>query len=304
MSSDSSLHGLFWVERGRAGSLPYSKGLMAASITATGVEPEIAYALSIALEARLKAEGLGAIDADALAELAAADLAARCGEEAARRYRAWRRVRRAPLPTVVLLGGVAGTGKSTIATRLASRLDITRVIPTDAIREVMRSFVPRALVPELHRSSFEVGVGEEDGIAAVLRGFRRQAAAVESGVASLIDRMVRERRDAIVEGVHVLPAIAAHTDVHREHANVVTALLVLEDEEVHRSHFLSRLDNEHGRNPQRYLERFSLIRRMQEALWEDAERLGVPRIDAADLDEALHELVDLVVDRATVAGGG
>jgi len=26
--------------------------------------------------------------------------------------------------------------------------------------------------------------------------------------------------------------------------------------------------------------------------------------DDADLDEALHELVDLVVDRATVAGGG
>ena len=46
------------------------------------------------------------------------------------------KMRRLARPLIILLGGPTGAGKSTVATMLASRLGITRVIPTDAIREV------------------------------------------------------------------------------------------------------------------------------------------------------------------------
>ena len=51
--------------------------------------------------------------------------------------------------------GDRGSGKSTIATQLAARLGIVRVVATDAIREVMRSMLSPELMPTLHTSSFQ-----------------------------------------------------------------------------------------------------------------------------------------------------
>ena len=49
------------------------------------------------------------------------------------------RWRQLDVPLVILIGGATGVGKSTIATQLAARLGIVRVVATDAIREVMRA---------------------------------------------------------------------------------------------------------------------------------------------------------------------
>ena len=50
-------------------------------------------------------------------------------------------------PVVIVLGGAPGSGKSTLATNLAVRLDITRVVTTDAMREVLRVVVPATVLP-------------------------------------------------------------------------------------------------------------------------------------------------------------
>ena len=51
------------------------------------------------------------------------------------------RCERLDVPVVILIGGATGVGKSTIATQLAARLGIVRVVATDAIREVMRAML-------------------------------------------------------------------------------------------------------------------------------------------------------------------
>jgi 2-phosphoglycerate kinase len=44
---------------------------------------------------------------------------------------------------MVLLGGTSGTGKSTLASFLASKLGISTVLSTDSIRHIMRNFMDR-----------------------------------------------------------------------------------------------------------------------------------------------------------------
>jgi 2-phosphoglycerate kinase len=44
---------------------------------------------------------------------------------------------------VILLGGTSGTGKSTLASLLASKLGIATVLSTDSIRHIMRNFIER-----------------------------------------------------------------------------------------------------------------------------------------------------------------
>ena len=79
------------------------------------------------------------------------------GAAAVSRFRAWSRLGRLERPLVVLIGGTTGVGKSTLATMLAARLGITRVIATDVIRQVLRAFFTAEAMPSVHHSAFDAG---------------------------------------------------------------------------------------------------------------------------------------------------
>src|SRR5688500_9694937 len=118
----------------RAG-LPFSKGLMASSLMATGLVPFRAYEVAERIEERLLTAERYEITREELTDLAAATIQEMVGQRYAETYRNWQTIEELDLPFIILLGGSTGVGKSTIATQLAARLGITRIISTDAIRE-------------------------------------------------------------------------------------------------------------------------------------------------------------------------
>ncbi len=130
------------------------------------------------------------------------------GDRYAKNFVRWREVERLDVPLVILIGGTTGVGKSTIATQLAARLGIVRVVATDAIREVMRSMLSPELMPTLHTSSFHADLAlREPGKSAdpLLLGFREQTAAVSVGINALIERAATEGTGIIIEGAHIVP---------------------------------------------------------------------------------------------------
>jgi len=284
-----------WVEDRHGTGLPYSKGLMAASIMATGILPGRAYELAAHIEEQLRAQGMRRVAADVLVDRAYDVLSKEEGTGVADRYLAWRRAKRSARPIVVLIGGATGVGKSTVATKLAARLDLPRVIPTDAVRQVMRSLLDDKTAPEIHRSSFE---GND-----LVDGFLHQARTVGSGVISLVERTFVEKTDLIIEGVHLVPGLLADPRIQRLQAEavIVQVLLAVNDTGVHRSHFLHRLDNEHGRSPARYLNNLEQIRQVQRHLRELAARYGVPVVEASELDRAIQSVIELVVADVTAS---
>ncbi|HZG47929.1 MAG TPA: zeta toxin family protein [Thermoleophilaceae bacterium] len=262
--------------------LPYSKGLMAQSISATGLSDERAFELARMVEARLAARGALEIDTAALHALAEEVLLSEEGEATLRRYRGWRRLDRLDRPLVVLLGGTTGVGKSTLATMLAARLGVNRVIATDVIRQVLRAFFTHEAMPSVHHSAFDAG-----GIA----GYRDQAERVGTGIAAIVERAANEGKPVVVEGVHVVPG-GVHPRT-RERCVLVEALVVVGDAELHRGHFSHRPGT---RPAERYLARFEDIRRLQDHLWERARSEGVAVIDNHDVDGTLARLMELVLD--------
>lgn len=58
---------------------------------------------------------------------------------------------------IVMLGGPSGTGKSSIASLLASRLGVGTVLSTDSIRHIMRNFINKEEQPILFASTYETG---------------------------------------------------------------------------------------------------------------------------------------------------
>src|SRR5207245_729003 len=121
-----------------------------------------------------------------LAEVAIEVIGEVAGERYATNFVRWREIENLDVPIIVLIGGATGVGKSTIATQLAARLGIVRVVATDAIREVMRAMFSPELMPTLYTSSFQADAALREPPAksgdALVLGFREQAAAVAVGL--------------------------------------------------------------------------------------------------------------------------
>jgi 2-phosphoglycerate kinase len=281
--------------------LPYSKGLMASSIMATGLAPARAFHVAEVIEQRLDEGGRASISQSELTDLALTVLRDEVGDRYAESFAKWQMVNRLDLPLVILLGGATGVGKSTIATMLASRLGITRVIPTDAIREVMRSMFTEDIFPTLHTSSFDAARLVRHPLTRsadpVVVGFRDQASAVAVGIDALVQRAVSEGTDLIIEGAHVVPGFIDEKRFHGE-AVIVPMLVTVDDEESHRSHFLMRAHESRNRPSERYLDFFDNIRKLQKYLKSMALQHGVPLVPSYNLDATLSQVIDLVVGRA------
>jgi 2-phosphoglycerate kinase len=255
---------------------------MAQALSATGLPEDRAFELARAIEGRLADRGGAEIDVAGLDLLTQDVLAESEGEVSVRRYRDWRRLDRLERPIVVMLGGTTGVGKSTVATMLAHRLGIKRVIPTDVIRQVLRAFFSHEFMPSVHGSAFEMG-----GVA----GYREQAEQVGTGIAAIVERAAGEAQPVVVEGVHVVPGAIAEEQTER--CLLVEVLLVVQDEELHRGHFSFR---EPARPARRYLDRFAEIRELQNWLAERARARGVTVIDNISVDATLTRLMGVVLD--------
>ena len=284
--------------------LPYSKGLMASAIMATGLAPARAFSVAEVIEERLAKEEKPSISREELNALALDVLRAEVGDRYAQSFAKWQMVQRLDIPLVILLGGATGVGKSTIATMLASRLGITRVIPTDAVREVMRTLITAELFPTLHTSSFDAGrllrpplPGSADP---VVIGFREQTSAVSVGIDALIQRAIDEGTDLILEGAHLVPGFLNYSRFKGK-AVVVPLVVTVDETDVHRSHFLKRAREARNRPSDRYLELFENIRKMQRYVKSLALQHGVPIVPSYNLDATLSQIIELVVSQAIEA---
>ena len=284
-------------------ALPYSKGLMASSIMATGLSPARAFHVAECIEDRLHTRDSDTITRVELAELAEATLVEEVGARYAESFAKWQVVNLLDKPLIILIGGATGVGKSTIATQLAGRLGITRIIPTDAIREVMRAMFSEELMPTLHTSSFDAVHLVRHPIPRsadpVIIGFREQVSVITPGIQALIRRAMVEGTDLIVEGAHVVPGFINPTEF--PDAVVVPLVITADDVEVHRAHFMMRAHETRSRPSDRYLDFFDNIRKIQRYVKSLALERGVPLVPSYNLDSTLSQVIELVVSRAMEA---
>jgi 2-phosphoglycerate kinase len=276
---------------------------MAQTLMLSGFEAERAYQLAQVIEREVGESGADEMSIDQLHSLVESVLGREDTPAMLARYHGWHKVMHLDRPLVLVLGGATGTGKSSLATDIAFRLGISRITSTDAVRQVMRAFFAPELMPALHFSSFEAGEGlripmpDPDAEDRALYGFIQQAEQVAVGANAIIERAVMEGLSTVVEGVHLVPGLVAP---ERHHAAVVVqVVLAISDEDAHQAHFLLR-DYESGgtRAMDRYLARFGEIRRIQDYLVGRAERTGVPVIEAGDVNAALVDVIDLILERA------
>ncbi len=283
--------------------IPFSKGLLTTTLTATGLPFERVFTVTMEVEQRLAALPEHEIDVTRLRDLVETALSAMEEERYLRRYRLWNQLARQDRPVVILIGGATGAGKSTIAAQLADRLGVVRMVSTDSIREIMRAIFAESLMPAIHYSSYEAGAGVRIPLGAAFDshvvGFMEQVDVVNVGVLALLERAIEERTSLIVEGVHMVPGMLASAGAKERMADVVLLQLIVavRDAGLHKSHFLVREQETSGRRAiARYLRNFDEIRKIQDFILERARVEGTVVVDNHNIDDTLGLVVDALYD--------
>ena len=190
-------------------------------------------------------------------------------------------------PRLLILAGATGVGKSTAAREIAASSGFSRILSTDAIREIMPTCIDVDEDPALHRSSFSRGENGEPVI-----DWQRTCESVEPGISATIERARREGIDLLIEGVHIVPSDRL-LRAWREGGGIAVGLLMqVESEEKHRQMLKSR-DAHSYRRADRYLAGFDRIRRIQDGLQERAKIASWPVVDpswGSDIDRIKHFL--------------
>jgi 2-phosphoglycerate kinase len=278
--------------------LPYSKGMMARALIATGVPADQAYTLARRIELDLAEAGEPAVTIDRLDVLAREVLGEAEGSRVVSRLRRLAELQELDVPIIVLVGGSTGTGKSTVAAEVAHRLGITRVASTDFIRQTMRAFFSPEFMPTIHYSSFEAGQALDEEVTGdpAIVGFLDQCRHVCVGVDAAIRRALTEGWSMVLEGVHLVPGLVP---THLEGALLVHVVLEIADEDSHRRHFQVRDSATGGvRAMDKYLAKLEDIRRIQTYLAGRARREGVPVVENANVDRSIDQVIRLVMSAA------
>ena len=283
---------------------PFSKGVLAQSLLAAAIDPQDAFDVAREIERELRRRRLSEVDRTDLRGLAFKILSNTIGSHAAERYLVWRKVQQLDRPVILLLGGAAGVGKTSLALEVAHRLGIGRVLSTDSVRQIMRIMLSADLAPAIHGSSYDaykllptVTPGSDP----VIEGFRAQTSTVSVGVRASMDRAVSENASLVFDGVSIVPGMI-DLDAYGELAHVVFLIVASLDTEEYASRFASREEGQARRGAHRYLENLDSILKIQDHFLDEAERCGVPIVENDSFDRAVLLIIRHVTEALRAEG--
>ena len=286
-----------WVT-GHGKGLPFSKGHLSQSLLAAALDPNDAFDVAREIERGLVLRGVREISRQDLRRMTFEALNRRKSTQAAERYLVWRQYQEPDRPVIILLGGAAGVGKTSLALEVAHRLGIGRVLSTDSIRQVMRIILSKDLLPTLHASSYDAykllppdAVGDDP----VIEGFLSQAATVSVGVRASMDRAIAENGSLVMDGVSLVPGLL-DLDAYSELAHVIFLSVAALDEDSFENRFAARASEARSRAPHRYLENLDAILRIQNHLLELSDRYDVPIVDNVSFDRSVSQIIRYVTE--------
>ena len=284
---------------GQSQDFPFSKGILSQSLQASGLEPSSAYEVARHIEDQLLKKGTAKISSDKLRKVIYETILENYDERFAERYLLWRYLKSPDRPLVILFGGSTGTGKTTVASEVAHRLGVGRILATDTVRQIMRTMFSKDLLPAIHYSSYEawkerVGLGEDRAQAAV-EAFREQSGRVLVGVRAMVERAIHENFSIVIEGVHLVPGLMGF-EQFAGHAYILPLVISTLNREAYLARFPIREREAENRSSERYRKNFTYILEIQNYILEMAEHYEIPIVENVNLDQTVSSILSVITN--------
>jgi 2-phosphoglycerate kinase len=303
---------------------PFSRGEHRLYIESCGLSNDDSSNITTIIYNDLLNRGFTKLSSNELGRMTYDVLFSEISEKVAERFLVWSDYLRSGRPLILLIGGAAGVGKSTIATEVGHRFGIVRSQSTDMLREVMRMMTPERLSPVLHASSYNAwkvqpGVTPDTPMSPelMLAGFLHQTELLSVACEAIINRAMHEKVSLIMEGVHIHPNLLeiieksqensfadcahdnnfsdpdAHTDTkrHNQCAIIVPIMLSVLKAGKLKEHIKGRGQDVPERRSNRYLNHFPEIWELQSHLMAEADRCNVPIVSNINRDKAIQEVM-------------
>ena len=301
--------GVFWeptarqifVEDGENRTL-FSQERLADSLHATGLDHDLAHEIARRVEVDLLSTDQEVIARKNLVKQIIQLLKKEGGDAFAERFRTWYRFRNEDRhkPLVVLIGGASGVGKTSVSVSLANQLRISRVVSTDAIRQIMRLMISPDLMPALHASSYTAwkvaGAVSMGDTHPVIAAFREQVMRVGVGVKAIIERALEENDSIIIDGVHLLPDLIDLKPFLND-AVFVWVNLHIEDAKQYAERFKRRGKQAEKRSAHRYIENIDTILKIQQHILSIGKEHKILAYENTDFEETTQNLLMHIMDR-------
>lgn len=274
---------------------PFSRGILAKSISRTGLPPEKVYDIVKSVRRELKEKGKEEVDSLEIQKRVSKELIERNFYDEERFYRISRQIAHLKRPLVVMLGGGTGVGKSTISAEISHRLGIERTISTDAIREIMRYMIPEEFIPILHESSFLADRHLKNPFVKnkLIYAFTQQVNLVNEGISAFIERGIKEGLNTIMNGVHLVPGYV-NMNYEKESIFIFHYIIHLKSEEQHKQNFYLRSEGS-KRDPERYIKNIQRIREIQEFVSGMARKEDIKVIENSDFDDTVNIILNDII---------
>lgn len=277
---------------------PFSKGILSQSLQASGLEPQVSYAIALEIEQSLLEKQQLEISRDDLRGLIYKTIQKKHNKEFAERYLLWRYFKSPDKPVMILLGGATGTGKTSVATEAAHRLGISKILSTDTVRQIMRMMFSHDLLPAIHHSSFEAWKElppGSDASEAVILAFKEQAVRVLVGVRALLERAVEENTSVIVDGVHLVPGLMEFRELE-EVAYIVPVVVSTLNKNRYLERFPIRQSQARNRSAKKYRDNFDSILQIQDYILQMADNHDIPIVENKNLDETVASVLMVITN--------
>ncbi|EQC33602.1 hypothetical protein SDRG_08708 [Saprolegnia diclina VS20] len=209
------------------------------------------------------------------------------GESHVECYRMMSTFHRTRTPLLIILAGTSCMGKSTLATKLADRMNLSSVLQTDLIFELMCNFSGRS------ETSFSDTVFASE--ADLLQQYAADCDIVRKGVTSDIDKCLKEGKSLIIEGLHVDPRLYEKEVANLASGGIVVPFLLTLDPSDHKAFIEASPD------PRYKLEKaancFKNLQVVQRALLDHKGSFTQVHVNTHSFKSTLDELHDIVLQR-------
>jgi len=158
-------------------------------------------------------------------------------------------------PSLILISGCTGTGKSTFGMEVAIQKGILKCISTDTIRQTLRT---TESTPALHRSSFQ---GDGDP----LKDWKETCIVLDKAIDSIVFDCLRRGTSLVLEGVHIIPDKRLIQAWNDQGGFAVGAVLTIPDPETHRK-VIFRRGEQTGKGAEAQIEKFNRIRAIHDEM--------------------------------------
>lgn len=191
---------------------------------------------------------------------------------------------------LIVLYGVSGVGKSSIALHYSYSKGIKNIIGTDYIREIQRMYESPLRNPFLfkvtHNSCDLLNDSSPEG---VINGFEKHVESVTPGIIRIIEKYIKDGNDAVIEGVHfnskTLKIIKKIKGV-----SIHPILLTLPDGKSLQKRISHKLKSRKSGEKKDWMQNFTKLQLIQDYLIKDAKENNILVIENQKKEETLYKL--------------